>query len=245
MGGSSSVGEGCTWNWQCEIDYDADDKCFMEHRDEGFCYDGTCQARKKVGELCRNSGGNADNNNCVSNHCDGNYGVCRAFNDWWSVDHFAYCTQFVATLARDPTGNLYHCEGDCDTDSQCSDRWGASVCYHRNYANDPQPPGCVGSTYENWDYCVYTADLDAAPSGDWNPNLNEPDAMPVVNGVHGKDRGFEVKIVFPGPEYAVALVAIFALLCFVWTVLVRRCRTKPQFQVVSQCEDSQDEDQGL
>merc|ERR1712048_141519 len=85
-------------------------------------------------------------------------------------------------------------------------------------------------TYDNWDYCVYKADLGAAeytppwtnlgaaPVGDWNPNLNEPDAMPVVNGVHGKDRGFEVKIVFPGPEYAVALVAIFALLCFVWTV---------------------------
>jgi len=63
--------------------------------------------------------------------------------------------------------------------------------------------------------------------------------------VYGKDGDFEVKVVFPGPEYAVALVAVFALLCFMWTVMVRRFRSKPQFQVVRQCGDSQEEDNCL
>ena len=130
--------------------------------------------------------------------------------------------------------------------AECANTFGKTVCFFRNSASDPQPPGCKGTAYSNWDYCVYVRDLSAAYPGGWDAVSHEPDAPALP--LPATEHKFEVKVVFPGPEYAVALLAIFALVCFVWTVLVRRCRFnvgKPQFHVLAQCEDSQEEDDRL
>jgi len=245
----------CTSNTDsvCNQDYDEVDACYMEARYtravEGFCYDGDCRGKRKIGVACKNSGGNYDNNYCVTHHCDDDYGVCRAFNAAHGpINGIAHCDQYIVTLGLNPTHTLFACEGDCDSDIDCSNKYGDSVCFHRNYASDPQPPGCLGTVFSNWDYCVYETDLDAAYPGGWDAISHEPDAPEPALKVFPDDPMFEVKVVFPGPEYALALLAIFALVCFVWTVLVRRCRFKvgkPQFQVLNQCEDSQEENNCL
>ena len=81
------MGNGCSYNTDCSADYDEDDECYVKEwfgeDDEGFCWDGPdgdCRAKKTIGEACKNAGGNYDNNNCVTRHCDDVYGVCRAYN---------------------------------------------------------------------------------------------------------------------------------------------------------------------
>ena len=47
-------------------------------------------------------------------------------------------------------GGCYHCEGDCDRDSDCGD--GLS-CFQRD--GYTPVPGCKGTGKNNWDYCVH------------------------------------------------------------------------------------------
>lgn len=135
---------------------------------------------------------------------------------------------------------LEECRGDCDSDNDC---YGGLKCYQRGHG-DPTPPGCKFPS--NWntayiidaDFCYDPTKLKGNNYAQWYKG----DAVPAM------DHKFEVKVLFPGPEYAVALLAIFALVCFVWTVMIRRCRTKvakPVFRVLNQCEDSQEEDNCL
>ncbi|EJK72922.1 hypothetical protein THAOC_05498, partial [Thalassiosira oceanica] len=50
--------------------------------------------------------------------------------------------------------SLQRCEGDCDNDDECA---GSLVCFQRD--NDDNPiPGCVGSPYGGYDYCVSKSD---------------------------------------------------------------------------------------
>eukprot|EP01084_Bolivina_argentea_P314170 544154_1 len=52
---------------------------------------------------------------------------------------------------NNPSGtNLGLCEGDCDSDSDCL---GTLKC-DQGSSGDPNPPGCSGTRYGNFDYCV-------------------------------------------------------------------------------------------
>lgn len=181
-------------------------------------------------------------------HCDDDYGVCRAGGGHITLD-FSDCDGYLNFLAWTPSTDLLMCEGDCDSDSDCK---GDLECWRtEDHGKGVQPEGCRGSMYDSTaDYCV--AEGVAASVVARNPISD--DMMPLdVNqdpphafAPHDfAPHDFEVKVVFPGPMYAVASIAVFVLLCFLWTVLVRRCRTKQQFQVVSQCDDSQEEDNCL
>ena len=55
-------------------------------------------------------------------------------------------------------GGCYHCEGDCDRDSDCGD--GLS-CFQRD--GYTPVPGCKGTGKNNWDYCVHGATAFTGP----------------------------------------------------------------------------------
>lgn len=264
-----AVAAGCSSNGGCDgRNYNDAEECYMEYlfdkwtanAGEGFCLGGSifsggdCVDKRGIGESCKQNG-DYDNNYCVTRHCDSGFNKCRAFGQtilggehWLQIyDMATNCDQYVVTLDLNPDVDLFQCEGDCDTDADCNDKFGDLVCFHRVYASDPNPPGCKGTSavYANWDYCVLKEDAAAAYPDGWNPISNEPDADAPTIPEFEKDRRFVLQLVFPGKEYAVALLAAFALLCCVWTLMARRFRGKAQFQVVSQCEDSQEEDNCL
>jgi len=52
---------------------------------------------------------------------------------------------------------LNECEGDCDTDDDCS---GNLRCFHRDTSADGIPPGCMGTAhYDAHDYCYDSGDI--------------------------------------------------------------------------------------
>jgi len=208
---------------------------------EGFCWGGSwpssgeCRCKKTVGESCRNSAGHYDNNNCVTWHCNDNTGKC----DVWKSDH-DHCDGLLGWYGWTPEtkGDMQLCDGDCDCDDDCS---GNLECWRtEDHGLGAMPRGCQGAMYhETADYCVaagYSASMTAS-----NPLSDDMGPLDVDDN----PRPFEIKVVFPGPMYAVAFVVALGLLCCAWTVMVRQCRHKPHFQAVSRCSESEEEDNCL
>ena len=57
-------------------------------------------------------------------------------------------------IGVNPSHLLNDCEGDCDSDSGCK----SGQCFQRNHGS-PDPPGCNGTPYADWDYCIPTTPL--------------------------------------------------------------------------------------
>merc|ERR1712113_37679 len=55
----------------------------------------------------------------------------------------------LVEIGANPSHKLNDCEGDCDRDSDCK----SGKCYQRNNGG-PIPPGCSGTPYSIWDYCI-------------------------------------------------------------------------------------------
>ena len=75
----------CYYNTDCTWAYQGQDQCFMqsvytnsgESSSEAFCNDGSCVKKMPIDEACTNSGGNYDNNFCVTGLCSDSSGVCE------------------------------------------------------------------------------------------------------------------------------------------------------------------------
>jgi len=62
---------------------------------------------------------------------------------------YCYEPTSIRNVGGNPSESLRKCEGDCDSDSDCSNNL---KCWQREMG-DVLPPGCDGSPYKNWDYC--------------------------------------------------------------------------------------------
>eukprot|EP01083_Nonionella_stella_P257314 880875_1 len=73
--------------------------------------------------------------------------------DWGKLldlDGSSECGGTLHGTDPNPPGILSVCEGDCDYDNDCE---GDLKCHQRN-AGDPNPPGCEGTPYIDFDYCA-------------------------------------------------------------------------------------------
>jgi len=76
--------------------------------------------------------------------------------DWdYCIDSFILSTGYTSDGKTPGPGELQHCEGDCDNDSECGS---GLICLQRNEGDSPVVPGCQGKAIEGWDYCIKSTD---------------------------------------------------------------------------------------
>lgn len=77
----------------------------------------------------------------------------------------------LVDIAKDPTGTLGKCAGDCDSDVDCNE---GLVCNKRKAFE--AIPGCIGAGSEGWDYCYDTFD-----ESDVEPEIFWPTRAPTLS----------------------------------------------------------------
>jgi len=99
----------------------------------------------------------------IDDHSDVPPGCTGTANLNWD-----YCFQYpeLQNIEVNPTHELGHCEGDCDSDGDCA---GDMTCFHNVNDAADVPPGCSGTASANWDYCYETPTLRVVGVNPANP----------------------------------------------------------------------------
>eukprot|EP00934_Nitzschia_sp_Nitz4_P004866 Nitzschia sp. Nitz4//scaffold45_size130396//72961//74076//NITZ4_003455-RA/size130396-exonerate_est2genome-gene-0.63-mRNA-1//1//CDS//3329552416//4856//frame0 len=86
--------------------------------------------------------------------------------------------RFLQTLdyvGSNPTG-LSQCEGDCDSDSDCS---GSLICYQKDGGSPGTVPGCSGTDFSRTDFCIDPSDVGSSPTSPVSSPVTSPTPAPV------------------------------------------------------------------
>ncbi len=94
-------------------------------------------------------------------------------------------------IGRDPTRPLGLCEGDCDSDSDCT---GNLICYQRSAGQSI--PGCSGIPNSNSDFCI----RDPSSNGDDDGNNDDDDNNNDDSGGSGGE-SFALKLYWERGKY--------------------------------------------